>query len=137
MGRRFFSLHMISALSPQGEFRFMLYGGSINAEVFHEFLKRLTIGAKLPLFLIVEKLVKEFAEAQNGLLKLFILPTYLPQLKPGERVWAHVKRQVSRQLVQSKRKMKRLGSRCAAPHPELPELVKSFFCQPWCQYASV
>ena len=107
-GRRF-SLNMISAVSPCGEFRFMLYDGSVNAKVFREFLKRLMVGAKLPVFLIVDghpihkaKLIKEFVAAQNGQLKRITLPPYSPQLNPGEQVWAHAKRQVSRQLVQSK-----------------------------------
>lgn len=52
-GRRF-SLSMISAVSPCGEFRFMLRDGSVNAEVFREFHKRLMIGAKQPVFLIVD-----------------------------------------------------------------------------------
>lgn len=42
-GRRI-SLNMISAVSPQGEIRFMLHEGSVTATVFREFLKRLMIG---------------------------------------------------------------------------------------------
>ena len=45
---------MISAVSPQGEFRFMLHDGTVNAEIFREFLKRLLIGASGPVFLIVD-----------------------------------------------------------------------------------
>ena len=52
-GRRF-SLNMISAVSPRGEFRFMLHDGSVNADVFREFLKRLMMGAKQPVFLVVD-----------------------------------------------------------------------------------
>lgn len=51
---RRFPLNMISALSPQGEFRFMPYHGSIMATVFREFLKRLTIGVDKPVFVIVD-----------------------------------------------------------------------------------
>lgn len=115
-GRRF-SLNMISAVSPRGDFRFMLHDGSVTAEVFREFLKRLLIGADQPVFLIVDdghpihkaKMVKEFVEAQGGKLKLFYLPPYSPHLNPDEQIWAHVKRQVARQLVQSKDEMKRLA----------------------------
>ena len=52
-GRRF-SLNMISAISAQGEFRFMLHEGSVDAKVFIEFLKRLMINANKPVFLIVD-----------------------------------------------------------------------------------
>ena len=142
-GRRF-SLNMISAVSPRGEFRFMLHDGSVNAEVFREFLKRLMIGAKQPVFLVVDghpihkaKLIKDFVAAQDGQLKLFTLPPYSPQLNPDEQVWAHVKRQVSRQLVQSKDEMKRLALGALRRIQKLPELVKSFFHHPECRYASI
>lgn len=141
-GRRF-SLNMISAVSPRGEFRFMLHDGSVNAQVFKEFLKRLLIGADGPVFLVVDghpihkaKLIKEFVAAQGGMLKLFYLPPYSPQLNPDEQVWAHVKRQVSRQLVQSKDEMKRLAIGALRRIQKLPELVKSSFRQPECQYAA-
>ena len=142
-GRRF-SLNMISAVSPRGEFRFMLHEGSVNADVFREFLKRLMMGAKQPVFLVVDghpihkaKLVKDFVEAQSGKLKLFTLPPYSPQLNPDEQVWAHVKRQVSRQLVQSMDELKRLALGALRRIQKLPELVKSFFRQPECRYASI
>ena len=135
---------MISAVSPRGDFRFMLHDGSVNAQVFKEFLKRLLIGADGPVFLVVDghpihkaKLIKEFVAAQDGMLKLFYLPPYSPQLNPDEQVWAHVKRQVSRQLVQSKDEMKRLAISALRRIQKLPELVKSFFRQPECQYAAI
>lgn len=97
-GRRF-SLNMISAVSPQGEFRFMLHDGSVNATVFREFLKRLMIGANKPIFVIVDghpihkaKLVRAYVESLKGQLQLFYLPPYSPQLNPDGQVWAHVKR---------------------------------------------
>ncbi len=137
-----FSLNMISAVSPRGEFRFMLHDGSVNAEVFREFLKRLMVGAKQPVFLVVDglpihkaKWVKKFIDAQNGKLKLFTVPLYSPQLNTDEQVWAHVKRQVSRQLVQSRDEMKRLVLGALRRIQKLPELVKSFFRQPVCGYA--
>ena len=142
-GRRF-SLNMISAVSPRGNFRFMLHDGSINAEVFREFLKRLLIGADKPVFLIVDghpihkaKLIKAFVEAQQGRLKLFYLPPYSPQLNPDEQVWAHVKRQVSRQLVQNKDEMKKLALGALRRIQKMPQLVSSFFRQPECQYAAL
>ena len=142
-GRRF-SLNMISAVSPRGEFRFMLHDGSVNADVFREFLKRLLIGKTAPVFLIVDahpihkaKLIKEFVVAQDGKLKLFYLSPYSPQLNPDDQVWAHVKRQVSRQLVQSKDEMKRLAIGAPRRIQKLPELVESFFHQPERQYATI
>lgn len=141
-GRRF-SFNMISAVSPRGEFRFMIHEGSVTATTFKEFLTRLMVGASKPIFLIVDghpihksKLVKEYVASLDGQLTLFYLPPYAPQLNPDEQVWAHVKRQVSRQLVQSLDDMKSLALGALRRIQKLPDLVKSFFRQPECQYAS-
>lgn len=141
-GRRF-SFNMISAVSPGGEFRFMIHEGSVTATTFKEFLTRLMVGASKPIFLIVDghpihksKLVKDYVASLNGQLTLLYLPPYAPQLNPDEQVWAHVKRQVSRQLVQSLDDMKSLALGALRRIQKLPDLVKSFFRQPECQYAS-
>lgn len=91
-GRRF-SLNMISAVSPRGEFRFMVHDGSVNTTVCVEFLKRLMIGATKPVFVVVDghpvhrsKPVKTYVESQHSRLKLFYLPPYSPHLNPDEQV---------------------------------------------------
>jgi len=141
-GRRF-SFNMLSAVSPRGEFRFMIHEGPVNATVFREFLKRLMVGADRPVFLIVDghsihksRLVRDHVASLDGQLRLFYLPPYAPQLNPDEQIWAHVKRQVSRQLVQSLDDMKALALSALRRIQKLPDLVKSFFRQPECQYAS-
>jgi len=141
-GRRF-SFNMISAVSPRGDFRFMIHEGSVTAPTFKEFLTRLMIGASKPIFVIVDghpihksKLVKDYVESLDGMLKLFYLPPYSPQLNPDEQVWAHVKRQVSRQLVQNLDDMKTLALGALRRIQKLPALVKSFFRQPECEYAA-
>lgn len=141
-GRRF-SFNMISAVSPRGEIRFMIHEGSVTAPVFKEFLKRLMVGATKPVFVVVDghsihkaKLIKDYVDSLNGNLKLFYLPPYSPHLNPDEQVWAHVKRQVSKQFVQSKDDMKKLAIGALRRLQKLPTLVKSFFRQPECQYAA-
>lgn len=83
-GRRF-SLNMISAVSAQGEFRFMVHEGAVTATVFREFLSRLMLGASGPVFLVLDghpahkaRLVQDFVKAQYGRLKLFYRPPYSP-----------------------------------------------------------
>ncbi len=97
-----YSVNMISAVSAQGQLRFMLNQGAVTAVVFREFLKRLTVGRGKPVFVVVDghptpktKLVKKYIESLNGRLKLFILPLYSHYLNPDETVWAHVKREIS------------------------------------------
>jgi transposase len=141
-GRRF-SLNMISAVSPGGRFRFMVHEGTVTAKVFKQFLERLMAGATKPIFLIVDghpthrsKLVRDFVASTNGRLQLFFLPPYSPHLNPDEQVWAHVKREVSRRGVDSLEEMKRLALSALRRIQKLPDLVRSFFRQPECMYAS-
>ena len=107
---------MISTVSPRGDFRFMIHEGTATAKTFKEFLTRLMVGATQPVFVIVDghpvhksKLVRDYVATLEGRLKLFYLPPYSPQLNPDEQVWAHVKRQVSRKLVQNSDDMKKLA----------------------------
>jgi transposase len=67
--------------------------GGVNADVFIEFLKRLVIGAKRPIFLIVDRgsahrvrKTKAFVESLGSRLKLFFLPPYSPDRNPDELV---------------------------------------------------
>ncbi|MBK5936400.1 IS630 family transposase [Halorhodospira halophila] len=140
-GRRF-AVNMISAVSPRGEMRFMVHQGTVNAQVFREFLRRLLVGAERPVFVIVDghpahkaKLVREFVESTDGMLKLFFLPPYSPQLNPDEQVWAHVKREIGRRGVQNVEQMKRMARSALWRLQKLPALIQSFFRQPECQYA--
>ncbi|MFC3377144.1 IS630 family transposase [Rugamonas sp. CCM 8940] len=137
-GRRF-SFNMISAVSPRGDFRFMIHEGTVDAAVFKEFLKRLMVGATKPVFVVVDghsihkaKLVKQYVDSLDGALKLFYLPPYSPHLNPDEQVWAHVKRQVSKQFVQDKDGMKKLALGALRRIQKLPAMVKSFFQQQEC-----
>ncbi len=82
-----FSLNMISAISPRGHLSFMCVEAKVNSKVFVEFLKRLIYKADRPTFLIVDGhpihksgMAKNFVESTNGMLTLFFLPPYSPQL---------------------------------------------------------
>jgi len=142
-GRRF-SLNMISAVSPQGQLRFMLHRGSVTAKVFREFLKRLMVRATKPVVLIVDdhpihkaKLVKKYVESLNGMLKLFFLPPYSPQFNPDETVWTHVKREIVKKTVGSLEEMRAHAISALRRLQKMPNLVKSCFDQPECQYARI
>lgn len=91
-GRRY-SLNMISAVSPRGDFHFMVHEGSVTAPVFKDFLSRLMIGATRPVFVIVDghpmhtsRLVKDYVDGLDGQLQLFYLPPYAPHLNPDEQL---------------------------------------------------
>ena len=92
-------ISLISAITSKGHMRFMIKeSGGVNADVFIEFLKRLLIGAKRKIFLIVDrgpahraKKTKAFVETLGGQLMLFFLPPYSPDRSPDELVWKHLK----------------------------------------------
>ncbi len=104
-----FGLNLISAVSAQGECRFMVTPSRVGAAVFIEFLKRLIHNAERPIFLVVDghpahkaKMVKKFLAASEGRLRLFYLPPYSPELNPDERVWNDLKNNlVGRKVILS------------------------------------
>jgi transposase len=88
-----FGLNIINAITPQGEFRFMVVEGRIGAAQFIEFMQRLLRGEKRMVFLIVgghpvhkTRKVKDFVETHQDRLCLFYLPFYSPELNPDEPV---------------------------------------------------
>ncbi|VAW10729.1 Mobile element protein [hydrothermal vent metagenome] len=82
------SLNMISTITNQGKVRFMTYKGTMNAQRFIVFLKRLLKGADKKIFIILDnlkvhhgKIVKKWAEENRSEIALFYLPSYSPEPK--------------------------------------------------------
>jgi len=76
-----FKLNLISAVSAQGEFRFMTVKGRVGAPQFIEYIKRLLHNMTRMVFLIVDGhpahkaiMVKRFAESVKNRFRLFLLP---------------------------------------------------------------
>jgi transposase len=93
-----FGLNMISAVSAQGEFRFMIVRGRVGAAFFLEFIKRLVHGSDRMIFLIVDghpshraRKVTKFIGTIKDRFRLFYLPPYSPELNQDERVWNDLK----------------------------------------------
>jgi transposase len=142
-GQRF-SLNMISAISAKGALRFMVVRGGVGAEVFIEFLKRLMLGQRRPIYLIVDghpshraKKVKTYVESLQGRLRLFFLPPYSPELNPDELVWNDVKNNaVGRTLVHNVKDLMRVVVGRLRSLQKSPEKVRSFFRAPDTKYAA-
>lgn len=103
-----FSLNVIGAITPRGEFRFMTYAGTMHTEVFIDFLRRLLKDEEeCPIHLVVDghsvhrsRAVKKFVQATEGKLELHFLPPYSPELNPIEQVWNHAKNhQIGKQPI--------------------------------------
>jgi transposase len=139
------AMSMISAITSRGKMRFMIIErGSVNAEVFIEFLRRLMIGAKRKIFLIVDggsahhaKKTKAFVAGLCGALRLFFLPPYSPDRNPDELVWKHVKADiVGRMAITSKDDfMKKVRSSLLSLQ-RLPNKLRSFFEKDTLRYAA-
>ncbi|WP_150462039.1 IS630 family transposase [Nesterenkonia ebinurensis] len=133
-----FSLNMISAVTAKGLLRFSTFTGSMTAPKFIDFVKRLMRDTQGPVYLIVDghpvhrsKEVRQFAENSEGMLKLFFLPGYSPQLNPDEWVWKNIKNdQVGRAVITGPDQMKRLAVSGLRRLQRLPHLVRGFFHDP-------
>jgi len=137
-----FKINMLSAISPRGSLRFMVFEGSLNADVFCEFLKRLLYKAERPVYVIVDNhsvhrsyKVREFVEATGGRLKLFFLPPYSPELNPDELVWASLKRNIGRQRPSNVEELKKRVVSFMRSLAMMPAKVAAFFNHPLVRFA--
>ncbi len=89
-GKRF-GCNMISAITNRGHLNFMVFKVKFSAEVFIEFLSRLTRQSKDKVFLIVDghpvhrsAEVRTWVPENSESIRLFFLPGYSPDLNPDE-----------------------------------------------------
>ncbi len=82
---------MISAISAQGEVRFMVYQDTMNQQRLIRFMERLIRTSKQKVFLILDnlrvhhgKLVATWLEKRREKIEVFFLPPYAPEYNPDE-----------------------------------------------------
>ena len=139
-----FGLNLISAVSAQGELRFMTVNGRVGAKVFIEFLKRLLHNSERTIFLIVDghpvhkaKVVSKFIESTQGRLQLFHLPPYSPELNPDERVWNDLKNNaVGRQRIDSPEQLHKAVISHLRFVQKTPHRVRAYFQNETTKYAA-
>ena len=138
-------MSLISAVTSRGHMRFMIKEKSgVNADVFIEFLRRLMVGAKNKIFLIVDrgpahvaKKTKAFVAGLGGKLRLFYLPPYSPDRNPDELVWKHLKADtVGRTSITSLDDFKAKVKSSMLSLQRNPQKVRSFFQKPSLKYAA-
>ena len=124
--------------------RFMIHEGGVNSDVFIEFLKRLLVGAKRKIYLVLDngrshtsKKTKEFVASVSNKLEIFYLPPYYPDLNPDELVWNHLKNNtVGRSTVTDKQDFKSQIESSMRSLQKNPEKIKSFFGKDNLKYAA-
>jgi len=138
-------MSLISAITSRGHMRFMIIEkGTVNADVFIEFLKRLIKGADRKIFLIVDrgsahraKKVGSFVETLAGKLRLFFLPPYAPDKNPDELVWKHLKADtVGRMATTDKEDFQKKVRRSMRNLQNDKRKIVSFFRKPSLKYAA-
>lgn len=140
-GQRF-GLNLISAVSAQGEMRFMVVNGRMNAGKFIDFLKRLVHNQMRPIFLIVDghpshraRKVIEYVRRTDGWLRLFFLPPYSPELNPDELVWNNLKNHgIGKRIIQTRDQMTKIVLGHMRSLQKTPALIRAFFREPNLRY---
>lgn len=137
-------INLISAISPEGELRWMEVDGSMTAERFIEFLARLIKGRRKPVYVIVDGhpahragAVRKFVAANRKRLELYVLPGYSPHLNPDEQVWNHLKNHtLGKRGFQVVEELRRMVHEHMNWLGRSAKLIRSFFEEPYCRYAS-
>jgi transposase len=139
-----FGLNILSAVSAQGEFRFMTVKGRTGADQFIEFIKRLIHGVDRKIFLIVDghpahkaKKVMRFADSISDRFRLFFLPPYSPELNPDERAWNDLKNNgVGKQIITTSENLFKAVISYLRFIQKSPMRVRSYFNNETTLYAS-
>jgi transposase len=138
------SISMVSAVSPRGELHFQVYEEGIRKEEFLEFCKMLIKDMNRPVFLIMDnsqvhrsKILKEYVEQSRGMLSIFFLPPYSPDLNPDEWVWKNVKHDnLGRASVKSESELAQFAQAALAKLKDIPGKIRAFFGDPALRYIS-
>ena len=139
-----FRLNMISAVNRRGRMRFMVEKSGLNADVVCRFLDRLMAGSATPVFLIWDghpvhksRKVTKKVQSYEGKLRLYLLPSYSPELNPGEGVWREVKmHRLGRTSIFSLEDMKSKALSALRSLLNQPDVIRSFFHLPTTMYAA-
>lgn len=140
-------VNYIASVSNQGHVQFMLYGCTLTAQVFIEFLTRLLQRhqGRGKLFWIVDRhpvhqqpAVKQWLEQHSMQIELFYLPSYSPELNPVEYLNSEVKQgvhdkpptrslsQLKQRVMSQLRKVQKLATH-----------VRNYFKHPLIAYAAL
>ncbi len=140
------SLNMISAITNQGEVRFMLYESSMNAKTLIKFLRALIESTPGKVFLILDNLrvhhakkVKRWLSNRTvkRYLEVFFLPAYSPELNPDEYLNCDLKGMLhSGEAIRSVGDLKQKTRSCMRRLQRRPERVRSYFKARHIKYAA-
>jgi hypothetical protein len=136
---------MIATITNQGEVRWMIYPGKMDAALFIVFLTRLIAGATRKVFLIVDHLsVHEAAAVDRWLadkqdrIEVFYLPKYAPERNPEEYLNCDVKANINTDgLPNDREELRGKLHRFMQKLAKLPARIASYFQHKYITYAAV
>jgi transposase len=136
--------NQITAISNEGETRFMGYDGTMNFAVFLTFLQTLVADAPRKILLTVDQLqahktpeVEEWLQENQDKIEMFLLPTYSPELNPVEFLNNDLKGRINKAGMPDDKDGLRQRLLAAMDYlTRIPSRVISFFLHPDVQYAA-
>jgi transposase len=129
---------MLSAVSPQGEFHWMVYSEPVNSELFTDYLRYLTEDVEGKIFLVADRAryhtsreTARWIMDHKDRIELFFLPPYSPDLNPDEQVWKNVKHDsIYRIVPQRPGHLSEIASQALKALSKAPEKIRGFFADP-------
>lgn len=142
-GQRF-RCNMISTLTNHGTLYFKLFTQNFKGDVMLDFLRRLIRQIPQKVFLIVDKhpvhlsaKVNRWLEKHADRIRMFLLPSYSPELNPDELLNHDVKANaVGRKRAKTKSEMMENIRRHLRRRQRQPEVVRRFFHEKHIAYAA-
>jgi transposase len=137
-------MNVISAISNEGDLRFMTYAQTMTGVLFVTFLANLIAGASRKIYLIADRLpaheaavVDAWVAEHSNQLELFYSPRRAPERMPVEYLNNDMKSQVNAEkLPEDKQELRSHMQRFLQRLAKLPEHVMSYFCNPFVEYAA-
>lgn len=137
-------MNLISAISNEGDVRFMTYAQTMTAPLFVTFLTKLIAGASHKAYLIVDRhptheagIVEAWLQNHESQIEMFYLPRRAPELNPVEYLNQDLKSGVNAEkLPEDKKELRSNIQRFMQRLAKLPEHVINFFTNPFIQYAA-
>ena len=137
-------MNLVSAISNEGEVRFMTYKATMTRLLFVVFLTRLIQAASRKIFLIADRLpaheaavVDAWLREREATIELFYLPRRAPELNPVEYLNNDLKSGVNaKKLPENEKELRSNMQRFMHTLAKLPQHIISYFGQPFIQYAA-
>ncbi len=135
-----FRLHLLAAISPEGQLENRVREGPVTAEVLREFLEQLVEETDRKILLVVDnwsihraRTIQEWLAANQATAELYVQPTYSPQVNPVELLGTLVQRRVSRELGKTEAQLRDNLEAAFQSLPGAPEQVRAFFREANCK----